>query len=126
MLDSVFSRFHSIQYGQLDEAIEHALQEIGLFVQADRSYLFLFSDDKLLMSNVHEWCAEGISAQKDHLQNLALADYNWAINELFSAEYIYIPSVENMPDSAQREQALLASQQIQSLLLVPLKLKKNF
>ncbi len=121
MLGSIFSRFHSSQYGQLDDAIQQTLQEIGTFVQADRSYLFLFSDDNLLMTNTHEWCAAGISAQKDNLQNLSLADYIWFINKLFSDDYIYIPSVENMSESAPREQAILASQEIQSLLIVPLK-----
>lgn len=121
LLVSVFSRFHSSQYGQLDKAIEQTLQEIGTFVQADRSYLFLFSEDNLFMSNTHEWFAEGIPAQKDNLQNLSTTDYSWFINELLSSDYLYIPSVEKMSGAALMEQTILASQQIKSLLAVPLK-----
>lgn len=121
LLGSIFSRFHSIQFGQFDAAIDQTLQEIGQFVQADRSYLFLLSEDRQLMTNTHAWCAEGISVLKDNLQNLACADYNWTLTELFNAEYIYIPSVENMSELAQTEQELLLSQQIQSLLMIPLK-----
>lgn len=121
LLGSIFSRFHSIQFGQLDAAIEQTLQEIGRFVQADRSYLFLFSEDGQMMTNTHEWCAEGISSQKYLLQNLACADYIWTLNQLSNSEYIYIPKVDNMSPSAQPEQAILIEQQIQSLLIVPLK-----
>lgn len=125
LLGSIFTRFLYAEDGELDNAIQETLQEIGSFVNADRAYLFMFSDFKQLMSNTHEWCAEGISPQKDSLQNLPLGEYGWFMNELASHDYLYIPLVEEMPESAQAEKNALTRQQIQSILHVPLIINKK-
>lgn len=121
LLDEVAARFHACHEVDIDEAITHALRDIGIFVGADRTYLFMFSRNQLLVSNTHEWCAEGITAQKDQLQNLAAKDYSWFFSQLDNGDYFYIPSVADLPAHARTDQLLLEMQQIKSLLLVPLR-----
>ncbi len=125
LLGSIFTRFLNVTDDDLDEMIQLTLEEIGSFVQADRAYLFLLSDYKQLMSNTHEWCAEGILPQIEHLQDLSLTEHSWIITELSGSDSLYIPLVEDMPESAQIAQELLAMQGIKSLLLVPLMISHN-
>lgn len=121
LLDEVAARFHASHEVDMDQAITQSLRDIGVFVGADRSYLFMFSRNQLSVSNTHEWCAEGITAQKDQLQNLAVKDYPWFAAQVNMGDYFYIPSVADMPADARSDQELLQMQQIQSLLLVPLR-----
>ncbi len=125
LLGSISARFLNADDTDLDEAIQNTLQEIGSLVGADRAYVFLFSYFKQVMSNTHEWCADGISPQKDTLQNLPLEDYLWLTNELSKSDYLYIPLVEEMAESAQMEKENLARQEIQSVLHVPLIIDKK-
>jgi len=40
-----------------DIKINYALQKIGEFYHLDKSYIFLFLDDKVTVDNYYEWCA---------------------------------------------------------------------
>lgn len=100
-----------------DAHIETALETLGPFVGADRSYIF--QCDATTFSNTHEWCAPGIAPQKHTLQRLPKQQFPWLFAQLASQEAIHIPDVEAMPESAAWMQEVLRSQSIQSLVLVP-------
>ncbi|MGH0053530.1 MAG: PAS domain-containing protein, partial [Sphaerochaetaceae bacterium] len=53
-----------------DEVLLHILQELGEFSKSDRTYIFLCSPEDSTISNTHEWCAPGVSRQKNVLQNI--------------------------------------------------------
>ena len=84
----------------LDEAIESALSDAGSLVGADRAYLFQFVDDGAIMSNTHEWCAQGVSAQIGNLQNLPSADFPWFMSKLRTGESFQIENVAALPAEA--------------------------
>ena len=67
---SLSTRFINIVPEELDAAVNDALRRIGEFVDADRTYAFLFHDDNRLLSNTHEWCSPGIEPMIDRLQSL--------------------------------------------------------
>ena len=60
--------------GEFDQAVDQALASLGEMFGVDRSYLFRFSPDLDLIDNTHEWCAPGISTEKEHEQNLPTAE----------------------------------------------------
>jgi DNA-binding CsgD family transcriptional regulator len=104
---------------EIGESIDHVLKEIGEWIQADRCYLFYIDNNAHCMSNTHEWCAEGISTQRDFLQNLPLQMFPWVIQKLQSNTVINVPNVQNMTDEAAAERTILQMQDILSVLLVP-------
>jgi GAF domain-containing protein len=69
----ISTRFINLASDQIDLEINGALREIGEFIGADRSYIFLFSADGTMMDNTHEWCAAGIEPQIQHLQGILLS-----------------------------------------------------
>lgn len=125
LLGSIFTRFINVDDIRLDDAIQQTLGEVGSFVQADRAYLFLFSNFKQVMSNTHEWCAEGITPQISTLQNLPFEEYSWFLSELAKSDHLYIPCVEEMPAAAQTVKETLTRQDIRSVLHVPLEINKK-
>jgi len=114
----ISSRFVGVS--DIDEAINESLADIGIISGAGRAYLFYMSQDETTMSNTHEWCAEGVLPQKDRLQNVPNNELSWWMEKLNKGEVIHIPDVAGLPAEAQAEKELLESQDIKSLLALPL------
>lgn len=56
------------QDADLPFLIDDVLAAIGEYLQADRAYIFEFSDD--VVRNTFEWCREGVVPQKEFLANV--------------------------------------------------------
>ncbi len=106
---------------RLDSTIVQALAEIGNFVGADRSYVFIYDRPSETMSNTHEWCAEGIEPQCHILQDLPMEAFSWAVNHLDQHPVREIPRVADLPPEAQAEKDILEEQDILSLVLVSMR-----
>jgi PAS domain S-box-containing protein len=103
-----------------DGAVNRALGEIGSFLHADRTYVFLLDDERGTMSNTHEWCADGVRPEKDNLQDILAVSLPAWMQSLRQRQNIHIPRVADLPESWKAERDILASQGIQSLLAVPM------
>lgn len=100
------------------EATSYVLKQVGKLFLAERSYVFLFHDDRL--TNIAEWCSEGISPQIDNLQNLPQSDFTVWINMFKNQENVVINDLENIKASMKPEYDFLSLQDIKSVILVPL------
>ncbi|MCK6570456.1 response regulator [Myxococcota bacterium] len=104
-----------------DRLFEDVLLRVGTFSGVDRAYIFRWSDDRASMTNTHEWCAPGISPEKDNLQDLPVSVVPTWSETLFRGESIYIPRVSALPETWALERAVLAPQGIQSLIVLPIR-----
>lgn len=102
----------------IDEPINKALELIGDFFHVDRVYLFQFTEDGLYMSNTHEWCREGITPQRDTIQNVSIKDFPWILQEIHREEYVVISDTDQLIHREEREE--FQRQDIESLLCMPL------
>jgi len=114
------NRFINVPFSQVDDEITHTIEALGQFAGADRSYVFLLSDDGAKMDNTHEWCAQGIEPQMENLQGLPSDTFPWWMAKLRRFENVAIPRVKDLPPEASVEREILQSQDIQSLIVVPL------
>ncbi len=103
-----------------DGAIGLALEKLGLAVDADRAYIFDYHHDRGICTNTHEWCRAGISPQIDALQSVPLVELPEWLRTHQRGEAVVIPDVATHPEESTR--AILESQQILSLLTVPMRL----
>jgi PAS domain S-box-containing protein len=124
LVTGISSRFINLAPGESEEAINQALEAIGKFTGADRSYLFFFRDGGTKGDNTHEWCAEGIESQRDRLQGLSLEDFRLFSEPLLRSEVVYLPRLADLPHEAAAEKRELDLEGIQSLLLVPIEFGK--
>jgi signal transduction histidine kinase len=120
LIARISASFISRAAERVDQGIQEALEQVGEFMGVDRTYVFLFSEDGATLSNTHEWCAQGVTPQRQHLQNLRASDFSWWMEHLRRLEPIYIAQVAALPEEAAAERAALQAQQIQSLLVVPM------
>jgi len=116
----ISSRF--VNPDDIDEAINLSLKDIGILSQASRSYIFLFNDDNITMSNTHEWCAENVDSQIDELKDLPIEVFPWSTNKLKKGEILSIENVEDLPKEASAEKEEFLRENIKSLFLLPLKI----
>ena len=123
--ERTFSNISSRFVGGLgfDKAINASLADLGKMSNASRAYLFLFKEEGNLMDNTHEWCADGVSPQIGHLKNLSCDMFPWWVKKLRNGEVIHIKDVSKMPLEAKAEQEILETQDIKSLLVLPLNVK---
>lgn len=112
------SKLLNLNPDELDNALNEALKDIGLFVNADRSYIFDYNHDHETTSNLYEWCKEGIEPQIDVLQNIPFSDVPRWIEVHFKGEIMEVKDVSKLPDS--QFKALLEVQDIKSLIAIPM------
>ena len=120
LVANVSTSFLNSAPDNIDRGINRALETIGVFSGVDRSYVFLFYDNGTKMDNTHEWCAEGIEPQTDNLKGLSTDATPWWMDKLNRFENIHIPRVSALPPEANAEKQTLQSQDIQSLVAVPM------
>ncbi len=123
LLTRVFSSL--IETGEEDRnrAVENGLGIFGEFFRVERSYVFLFrrENGEMLMDNTHEWCAAGVSSEKDRLQGVPVSLIAGSMDLFTRGEVLNIPRVFDLPEESRTERDLLESQGILSALMVPLR-----
>ncbi len=124
LITAVATQLINLAPDDIDDGIDHTLQLIGEFVQADRSFVSLYRDQAL--TNTHEWVQEGISSLLNNLQNLPATQFPWLLNKLEQVSYVAIPNVADLPPEAHFEQKLFQENGIMSSVMVPMIYQNTF
>ncbi len=119
LLMEIASRFINIPIEQTNLYIQTALAEIGEFFKVDRVYIFDYHFDKNICTNTFEWCAEGINAEKDNLQEVPLELIPWWTEKHNRGELLIIPDTFALEETDGVRQ-IIEPQGIKSLITVPL------
>jgi two-component system, cell cycle sensor histidine kinase and response regulator CckA len=120
LVATLANQFINVPASQIDKMVNVALETIGKFVEADRSYIFQYYDNQRLMDNTHEWCADGIEPQIEILQHLPTNLFSWLTGMINMDDAIIVPKVSELPEEAAAEKEILEQQDIRSLIIIPL------
>ncbi|MGW8301890.1 MAG: hybrid sensor histidine kinase/response regulator [Desulfobacterales bacterium] len=120
LITTVSSQFINLHPAQIDDEIDRTLEQIGQFADADRSYVFQFSDDQKSLSCTHEWCAEGIEPTIERIQNVPVETFPWAVKKFLHGDMVLVPRLSDLPPGAIEEKQEFEQQGIQSILAVPM------
>jgi len=104
----------------IDDAVNNLLKLIGEYSGADRSYVFLFREDNIIMYNSYEWCVPGVKSIKKRLQNQDSNMFPWWMSKLNNNEPINIKDVSQLPDEAGVEKETLKRLGVKSVIQIPL------
>lgn len=110
----VFSALYSCY--DIDEGISQMIELVGKTYDISRVYIFEDSEDGKFTSNTFEWCAEGITSERDSLQNVSYEkDLGGSYKDNMNDDGIfYCHDVSELEDEGQRE--ILERQGIKSVL----------
>lgn len=106
---------------EVDRAIEHALGLIGEFRGVDRAYVFRYRKGLRRLDNTHEWCAPGISAQIDELQDLDSSMAEEWTRAFLRGDHVHMQDVADYPDEQAELRRVLTEQGIISIVVYPLR-----
>ncbi len=109
-----------VMVNEVTDAVNEALERIGTFCDAGRAYLFEFDSSRKFMHNTFEWCDRGVEPEQHKLQNLPLSMFPWWIQQLGKGEILDIHDVSLLGPEAAAEKEALESQDILSVLVLPL------
>lgn len=102
----------------LGVGLQAVIQKIGRFLLAGRVYIFQLKKD--VLSNTYEWCADGVTPQKENLQNIELPRLKRWIKEFKTYGCVVVEDVEKLKRTHADEYELLRGQSIRTMVAVPL------
>lgn len=121
VIAAISANFINLTPMEVDNGINRSLTMLGEFVDVDRCYVCLYSnDEKTSMDNTHEWCAKGIEPQIEKLKGVPVEHFPWGMEKLKQMETIHVSRVADLPAYADAEKELLQSQSVQSFVIVPM------
>ncbi len=121
LIAQISTDFIKAELNQIDKQINKSLEKIAEFAEADRSYVFLFSDDMNFMSNVYEWYRKGVQPFKEKLQNIPASDLPWFTENIQKKPVVLVEDVDDLPPEAENEKKEWQSENIKTIICMPLK-----
>lgn len=126
LLISLATDFINLPIEEMDNFINKLLQQIGEFIEADRSYINWISDegDKVYAGTAYEWFSPQIDSKRKSFLDIQtptdISDFTWTVNQYRNAEPILIHHIADLPAEALKEKETLTASGVQSSLTVPL------
>ncbi len=117
--DNLFD-FATLKQANLQEKTNNLLERVGLFFDADRTYLFTIDHQEATMAYSYEWCQAGIRPEIKTIDPVPLDAFSWWIDQLAKNKVVYIKDIEDLPKVAKKEKAKLEKQGVQSLISLPI------
>lgn len=120
-LIDIASTYINLDPKDVGNTINGSLKKMGLFVAADRSYIFDYDFNNGTTSNTYEWCNDGIEPEIDNLQQMPVAFFPQWVEQHKKGEAFYIPNVSELTDDGDEGlKAILEPQGIKSLIAIPM------
>ena len=116
---------YSLEFDTPNEEIIGFMSYIGKSQNCDRFYIFEDSTHGEFTSNTYEWCAPGITAEKDSLQKVDKSSLKTWYNMFAQDEAVIIQDLEDIRDTETALYELLHRQGIKSLVVYPLTVKNK-
>lgn len=102
-----------------DKSLDVLLEHMGKSLKSERVYVFEETESHDF-NNTYEWCAEGVSPQKENLQELSMEIIGPWYESFKRNENVIIKDVEHLKNTNPKAYDCLIPQKIQSLVVSPL------
>jgi len=120
-LIDIASTYINLDPKDVKNTINKSLEKMGLFVAADRSYIFDYDFDTATTSNTYEWCNEGVEPEINNLQQVPMEYFPQWVEKHQKGEAFYIPDVPALNDDDEGGlKSILEPQGIKSLIAIPM------
>lgn len=121
LINSTFLKFLDVDSINYQSELKRSLEEIGLFFDIDRIYLYYFSKDPTFMQIECQWNKDNIIPKRQSQEEEVVYTHPWMIREIKKRDFIFINNINEFPAQAVFEAEAFNEEGIQSYLMVPLK-----
>ncbi|MEA5467941.1 adenylate/guanylate cyclase domain-containing protein [Spirulina sp. 06S082] len=107
--------------GDLDAAINFALEAIAQMLDSDRAYILRYreSGKRRRFSMTHEWCREGVIPAIAELQKIPAEHFPWFFEQYQAGNIVQFTHLDELPVEAVAERAEMVRESILSGLQIP-------
>lgn len=109
-----------LQTEDTSEVIRKILQNLLEQFHASRTYIIEYNWENQTQNNTFEINAQGIPSQQSKLTHLPMSATPWWTQQMKNQIPILLSNLNDLPEEASLEKELLASQQIKSLMVIPM------
>ncbi|MEM9926335.1 MAG: histidine kinase dimerization/phosphoacceptor domain -containing protein [Cyanobacteria bacterium P01_D01_bin.50] len=124
LITTISTHFINLAASEIDNGINQALETIGTFIDVDRSYVYLLTEDSNKINNTHEWHISQISFTNE-FQNIDITNLTLFIEKLRRGETLQLNDIEDLLFKEAVEKQLFQTQDIKSLIILPITCSGN-
>ncbi len=119
LLMKMSAGFINMPLEKIEYSIDNSLEEIGVFVEADRVHIADYNLEADSFTVTHEWCHEGIKPVINIAKNVKLASFpDFDLESFRLGNPVFIPDTGLMPQGPFRN--FLETGDSRSLIIVPM------
>lgn len=108
----------------VDDALMQLLAYIGREFHCGRAYIFEDNGDAAF-NNTYEWCAPGVTPQKEHLQNVPVEAIDWWIGLFQSHQIVVLNNLDHIREYSPMVYDALKPQEVTTLVTGPIYLDQR-
>ncbi len=121
VLIDIASTYINLDPKDVDNTINQSLKKMGLYVEADRTYIFDYDFDKGTFCNTYEWCNQDINPEIQYLQNISLKTFPYCVEDHLKGKAFYIEDVQSLDEERERDlKSILTAKGIKTLITIPI------
>jgi diguanylate cyclase (GGDEF)-like protein/PAS domain S-box-containing protein len=121
LLTSISHHFLRLEASNLEVGIVGALRSICEATGADRGALLeIASNGSMKIASAHTYSDDDVSWEPHGLKGRPIQQMGWLAERLARHEIVHLSSLEDLPDTAEAEREFFQSQNLQSVVCVPL------
>ncbi|BCZ45957.1 hypothetical protein psyc5s11_20240 [Clostridium gelidum] len=121
LISNIFQKFLAVNSVNYQNELTKPLEDIGLFFDLDRIYIYYFSKDPTFMQIECQWNKIDISPKREVQEEEVVYALPWLIRELKNKGIVVINNAKEVPLDAIFEAEAFEMEGIQASLLIPLK-----
>jgi PAS domain S-box-containing protein len=119
ILVRIAGKYINLPIDQVEHTIKESIREMGVFVEADRTYIFDYDFADNTCSNTYEWCRDGVHPEIDNLQKVSLDKIPQWVEHHSKGLELYYDNVPGLADNNPSKE-ILEAQGIKSMLCLPM------
>jgi C4-dicarboxylate-specific signal transduction histidine kinase len=105
----------------IEPGLRAALAVLGEWFESQRAYVFLLSEDRRQVTEVYEWCAEGVAPHDvDGARAVRLEAMPWSMRQLLAGRTLLVKDTALLPPEAAAEKQLCETLGTRSYVHMPL------
>ncbi len=120
LVTSISTRFINLDAEDVDQAIQIALRQIGVFCGVDRCYVFQFRGGFDALDNTHEWSTLGVEPFVGRIQAAEPARLPSLLERIRRQDHVFVQRVSALADNEVVLRDELGDLGVRSLLCVPM------
>lgn len=121
LINGTFQKFLDVDSNNYAILLKKSFEEIGLFFNLDRIYIYYFSKDPTFMQIECQWNKENIRPKREVEQEEVVYALPWLIREIKNKDFVAIHNIDELPTEAIFEEEVFRTEGIKASLIIPLK-----